>query len=98
MDANLESALSWLKYAKDLEEDYKGKVARILELEAALAQRDEALKAALDIINDAAESWPLAWCEEHAVDDHMCNLDHKDELELAEYGLRIHEFLKRRSK
>ena len=42
----------------------------------------EAIEAATRRIEETGFS--AKWCAEHAVDDHLCNLDHKDEMEIAE--------------
>lgn len=56
-----------------------------------LAAEVAEIREALDLIKDVLAGWPEARATRMLVDDHLNSLDHKDEMELGELILTVHE-------
>jgi len=47
------------------------------------------LRTLYEMTNDFVSAYGEVWAKAHAIDDHVCELDHKDEMDIAEFMLKF---------
>lgn len=82
--------IEWLRVALEIEKDAL-KMACDLGENAQLRARAEEAEARLARVRATLDERGLDsdWSVKHAVDDHLCDLDHKDEMDLADMVAEI---------